>query len=133
MTEKNFIFQAKKFAKKSLANYLKIDQNIIEDSEGQESRLQVNNEKYDVKVSSPVSIAAAKKGLVWDFDIRDNSWKNGRNIKARNDSPDCDFYLLVGLIKEQPKKTFLLGAKDAPSSHIRISVTGESKYYQYAI
>lgn len=89
---------------------------------------------YQLKISKPVLSAKNKKMPVWDFDMRGSKWSNGKSIKSFGAAINTDgWYLLIGLIKEDPNKVFFIPAKDVKVSHVRIPVSGDSKYYKYVI
>lgn len=82
--------------------------------------IQLDDKKFDVKFSNPVLINKDKTKRIWDFDMRGKS-----NY--------CDFLVLVGIRHNRPDKIFLMKADGAPIHHIRVSITGESKYNEYLI
>jgi hypothetical protein len=70
---------------------------------------------------------------VWDFDLRVSSWENGKSKKGGLPKIIDTFYLLLGLENNEPSKLFLMPAMDIKTTHIRIPVSGKSKYYKYVI
>jgi hypothetical protein len=82
--------------------------------------------KFDVKYSNPHLINKERKQNIWTFDLR----KKNEHIAIK---PECDFYVLLGLINGKPERTFLVPTKEVPNSNIRISIKGLSKYHKYEI
>lgn len=138
MSEQNSTLQLRHFAKEKLANHLAISPEDISpfikpDVRHVDADLLHDGKVYDIKTSNPVFTQKEKKAPVWDFDLRGSAWKDGRNHKIKKSSPTCDFYILIGMIENNPERIFLLPSSPAPSSHIRIALKGESKYNQFLI
>jgi hypothetical protein len=133
--QKNNFFELKNFAKKYLQKHLESGLGMIVPEPTLEDfgLIKWQDSFYEVRVSSPVPYAKDNRSTVWDFDLRGNKWVNGRNVKIERTQTLCNFYLLIGLRENKPFKIFLLPAEKAPPSHVRITLTGRSKYYQYEI
>lgn len=80
----------------------------------------LDNNTYDVKYSNPVFIKQKQTIPIWGFDLR-------------NKKDYCDFLLLIGMIKGEPKQIFLLPTYGLPKRNIRISIFGVSKWHKYRI
>lgn len=93
----------------------------------------IDGKRFDVKLSNPIKMSSDTRKKIWDFDLRRDFWKEGKMKKESLENPPCDYYILVGLEDDVPKKVFLLPSSSAPTSHVRISIEGLSKYYKYAI
>lgn len=91
--------------------------------------LKYNNFKFDVKYSHPVVTKKKGKMRYWDFNLR--KVINGKRVG--NYKEYCDFYFCIGMQNGIPKKIFMIPIKEAPTSHIRISVMGDSRYNQFLI
>lgn len=87
-----------------------------------------NGIKYDIKYSHPVVVEKGDKSI-WDFSLR--KVINGKRVGQNGGH--CHYFLLIGMYNGIPKKVFLVPSKDAPTNHIRISITGTSKYHKYEI
>lgn len=129
--------ELKVFARKKLCEFLEVTPEQIKNTFLEDPQnaidLEINGRTFDVKVARPTLVMKNNASLFWDFDVRDNQWVNGRNVKLMTKSLRCDYYVLIGLEGSTPKKIFLIAAKDIPSSHVRISVSGSSKYNKYEI
>lgn len=125
------------FAREKLANHYSVSLDMVidlsEDPRNIPGDFMLDGRTYSVKSSNPVSNEREKKNLIWDFDLRGNTWVNGRNVKSRMKDPESDYYILVGLVDDVPQKAFIVLGSHIPSSHIKISISGQSKYYEYAI
>lgn len=90
-------------------------------------------ETYAIKLSNPVIIAKNDAIRWWDFDVRANSYQDKKNKRLKREGNICDYYLLIGMENNIPQKMFVIPAEKTPTSHVRISVKGKSKYSQYEI
>jgi hypothetical protein len=88
--------------------------------------LEYNGIKYDVKFANPTLPNKKKRQTIWEFDLR-------KGISYRTKGKECDFYICIGMLNGIPKRTFLIPIDQSPKSHIRISITGESKYHKHTI
>lgn len=87
---------------------------------------EIDGKKYDVKFANPSLSSRHKKINTWTFDLRKRE-KRIAGIK------ECDFYVLIGLLQGSPRKVFLISSKLVPTSNIRISIRGKSKYHKFEI
>ena len=83
--------------------------------------------RLDVKFSSPVVVARGKKP-VWDFSLRKRVGGNRVGQKGESDA-----FVLVGMKNGIPLSIYLVPSAESPTNHIRISITGVSKYKKYKI
>lgn len=117
----------KNFIRYRLAEYLHVPHSSITISGTKESYdLEINGTKYCIRLSYPGLTNRLKKTQIWDFDLRHSP------VIISND-PQCDYYILVGMEKNSPKRIFVVPFHDAPTSHVRISIKGVSKYANYEI
>lgn len=80
------------------------------------------NDRYAIRVATATK--HKRDGVyIWDFDLR-----RPTGIKH-----PFNWFLLVGMLNGIPQKIFMIPVKETPSSHVRISVDGESKYQKYVI
>lgn len=112
------------FAINVLANHFKVDKKkfrhlTLNDDQSRVDFL-LEGSAYDVKFSNPTTNDGGHRGLIWDFAIR-----------GKYDY--CDWFVLIGMVKQRPQVVYLVPAKNAPRHHIRISLTGESKWDKYKI
>lgn len=84
------------------------------------------------KISKPVLSAKDRKTPIWDFDLRGSKWEDGRSRKI-NTPENVDYYCLLGLENNKPSKVFFVPADDLDVAHIRIPLSGNSKYIKYVI
>lgn len=137
MTDQDFVFFYQQFAVQKLAKHLSIDseeiKHLSKDDPGSPHDLEYNGQRYQIKMARPSVISKTKKFLIWDFDVRADVWDKGRSVKVDRPEQTCDFYILIGIKDGGARKTFLLPFEQAPASHVRISIDGESKYNQYEI
>jgi hypothetical protein len=115
---------SEKFAIKILARYFRVRPEDITHVTSFDSDNPIDiifrNVRYDVKFSNPTIIDRDTKDKIWDFDIR-----------GKKDY--CDYLILIGMLNYRPMKLFLVPAKGAPLRHIRVSITGKSKWHDYTI
>src|SRR5258707_7001698 len=126
MNGHDFIVFYERYALYKLAEYLKvlpIDLKHVTLSDPNHNHDIEDNAgfTYDVKMSSPALMSKERKFKVWDFDLR-----SGANKKPKKILPD--FYILIGMLRGIPSKTFLIPAGKLPYNHLRISIQGISKY-----
>ena len=86
-----------------------------------------NNKKIDVKTSNPVVIVK-NRNPIWDFSLR--KMRSGKRI---GQNFECDFFVLIGMKNGIPKAIYLVPSRESPKNHLRISLTGNSKYEKYKI
>lgn len=115
-----------------LASYLKIQpsdiKHISKTKPTHPYDLYYRGTRVDVKYSHPVIVQKGKKAI-WDFNLR--KVKEGKRSGQQGDY--CDHFLLIGMHNGIPKAVFFIPSKKAPTNHIRISISGDSKYNQYVI
>lgn len=117
----------KNFIRYRLAEYLKENYKEITISGTKDNYdLEFKGDKYSIRLTYPSLVSHAKKAKIWDFDLRNKSLEN-------DTEPDVDYFILVGMEGKGPKRIFLLPYFDAPASHVRISIKGNSKYDNYEI
>lgn len=91
---------------------------------GSECDLLYEFRKFYVKLSRPVITGPRKRTRIWDFDFR----------RERKLLPEeATYYILVGLEGDVIQKVFKIPHLKVLSQHVRISITGESKYSYYEI
>lgn len=125
------------FIRLKLAEHLHTNPTKVEhisiDSPQQSFDLRLNGNTYSIKFCNPVTISRNRQKLFWDFDLRKNFWRDGKTQKSSKDTDPSDFYILVGMIDNTPKKIHLIPADKTPTAHVRIVVDGKSKYKEYEI
>lgn len=133
----NFLNFLHDFILLKLAYHLKVDPQSIQvntfESSVSNFDLVYDGKTYEIKMSNPVFTSKNKTKRIWDFDVRTNLWSGGKNKRLVKDRHTCDYYLLIGMINNVPQKMFTIPAEITPTSHVRISVSGKSKYQQYLI
>lgn len=87
---------------------------------------ELEGKKYDVKYAHPGLTNKEKKIPIWSFDLRKKENRIAGII-------ECDYFVLLGLLNGLPQKVFLIPSNKVPTSNVRISIKGKSKYYQYEI
>lgn len=121
------------FAKIKLAEHLKISPGKIQHLSAinpiSDYDLEYDDIRYDVKYANPTLSAKSKKIPTWDFSLR--KVHNGK--RAGQDYTHCDYFLLIGMKNGIPKRVFLVPVTDAPTNHIRVSISGYSRYHKYEI
>lgn len=95
--------------------------------------LSFNGKTYVIRLSNDVYFDKKRDLKVWDFDVRENSWKERKNKRVSRKIDSCDYYILVGMVNNIPKEMFVIPLEKTPKSHVRISVSGRSKYRKYAV
>lgn len=85
--------------------------------------------RFDIKISSPVKVSSKKRVFTWDFNLR----KVTQGKRKGQDGVYCDYFLLVGMKNAVPDKIYLIPCAEAPTNHIRIPLSGNSKYTFYLI
>lgn len=83
--------------------------------------------RIDVKLSSPVVVVKGKTA-VWDFSLR--KCNGGKRVGQNR---ECDCFVLIGMKNSIPKSIYLIPSAESPTNHIRIPLTGMSKYEKYKI
>jgi hypothetical protein len=130
MNTTDFIIFYEKYGACRLAQHLGIMMNEIKHLSSKKPSapydLECRGLKYDVKISSPCLTSKSKKQAVWDFNLR-----KGEHWRPQNN--ECDFFILIGMKNSIPWRVFLLPSKEAPGTHVRVSIIGKSKYHQYEI
>ena len=83
--------------------------------------------KIDIKTSSPC-VVYRNHAAVWDFSLRKvhNGIRTGQN-------KECDCFVLLGIKNGIPKAIYLVPSSESPKNHLRIPLTGNSKYEKYKI
>lgn len=137
MRQVDFIVFTKDFARFRLAEYFHIPPADIQVHPLQKGSniymLEHSGASYIIKFSSPVYYRKDAKKPLWDFDIRDNVWANGKNKKLPVEAKENLYYLFIGLENNLPKKFFLVSSNEVPKNHVRILLEGKSKYHKYEI
>lgn len=132
MNGNDFRMFYEEFCRQKLSSHLNVLHSLITHASKNNGNspfdLEAFGMRYDVKTSSP-TIEANKTLPVWVFDLR----KSKNNKRIANQEKHCDYYILLGLYQAIPKSVFLLPYENAPSSRIRVSIFGVSKYNQYKI
>lgn len=83
--------------------------------------------KIDIKTSTPVRVIKKRKAI-WDFSLR--KLHQGKKTGQNN---ECDYFALLAIKNGIPKSIYLVPSYESPTNHIRISLTGNSKYEKYKI
>lgn len=82
--------------------------------------LLMDDKRIDVKYSNAIRLRRNENYLFWDFDIR-----------GKNDY--CEYFAFLAMIDTVPKKLLFIPCKDVPRHHIRIPVSGSSKWNDFII
>lgn len=83
--------------------------------------------KIDIKTSTPVIVRKNRKAI-WDFSLR--KLHQGKKTGQNN---ECDYFALLAIKNGIPKSIYLVPSYESQTNHIRISLTGNSKYEKYKI
>jgi hypothetical protein len=120
-----------------VANSFRIQTHLIDSSTFRNPKspydLVFARKRYQIKMANPSLSSKKKLYKIWDFDVRKNETYDNRNHKKARIEIDCDYFILVGMEEDIIQKMFLLPVSESPSSHIRISIEGYSKYQKYEI
>src|SRR5690349_5465252 len=121
------------FARIKLAEHLKISPTKIRHLSAanpiSDYDLEYGDTRYDVKYANPTISSKNKKIPTWDFSLR----KVHKGERTGQDYTHCDYFLLLGMKNGIPKKVFLVPVEEAPTNHIRVSISGHSRYHKYEI
>lgn len=136
MNNTDFILFYERFAKEKLARYFGVEDRCIEHisaiNPSAPHDLECSGKTVNVKMSNPTHSNLKSKVKIWDFDLRKNGSSHGKNFKAKTNSI-CDLWLLIGFTKAVPQNIYLVENKEVSTRHIRIPLSGNSKYTKYLI
>jgi hypothetical protein len=118
------VLASERFAINVLSDFVGVDPRYIKHMSATDETypidLQLHNLTFDVKYSSPTFDSKNKTLPLWDFDIR-------------NKIDYCDYFILIGMENERPSAVFAVPGHVAPVRHLRISISGRSKWHAYKV